>query len=662
MATDFLNLTAVFVTFAPHPRYPEAHHHLNTIYSDVLPTLNNLFTDNAKRHVLADPGNITEIRRQISDQLIRPLATDTIDPDASIKPIIDRAAIHVVVPPNYLRRVNKNALEQAMKIAIDTGKNMIEIRVGISHMNIDHSTTVNFLDWAKFNNAPFPGAPVVPFTPMTPASITTAVAAAFAPTGGAGRLGAPITGAAYLFDHRLLPDHGGDLSVRARYTHNRDGGMIKGNVVSQPFPVDPAAGPGAVAHYYHTDGPERIILADGTLFINQNTDEKGLLRSPVNCIDDTFTGIRAWYPHLMRHLHDHGFYCHPFWCFRRDHGGEWGFTMGDTGADDLPRNLSAPVRGMSQSVFKLLTSKYMFPSDSRLPALVAACHGNGYKALKDIIFSSHPSYHDQPSVMLGKYPMQRTLTLHQYHTLFIDFLRLRAFITSVATSLDDDLEFDLFIANATHSVYLNRVSRDERRVVANAHKFRGSQLLETLTKYLNAPDSPLKTAKAAPVTPKASRPSHVPAPKVVAARVAQISVDDPASDLGSPVPGNEVPHYQYLAGLHALRAKPTAAATSPCIVCGGDHRFAECDVLKNNAFLRDHYIRYCQQLRREASARRVAFNQSSSVPSTEGVAAIESIPAAEPEEQPVSFVSSQSMDMDDDDDYDEASDFQRGRA
>ena len=48
--------------------------------------------------------------------------------------------------------------------------------------------------------------------------------------------------------------------------------------------------------------------------------------------------------------------------------------------------------------------------------------------------------------------------------------------------------------NAKHSTFLNRVTRDERRVASLRHKYVGSQLVETLNKFLSSPDSPAKTS------------------------------------------------------------------------------------------------------------------------------------------------------------------------
>ena len=66
-------------------------------------------------------------------------------------------------------------------------------------------------------------------------------------------------------------------------------------------------------------------------------------------------------------------------------------------------------------------------------------------------------------------------------------------------------------------------------------------------------------------------------------------------------------HAIYVATINAVQASNDHNATTSCIVCGGTHRFDSCDVLKNTDFLRGHYIRYCQQLRRDTASRAASF-------------------------------------------------------
>ena len=59
-------------------------------------------------------------------------------------------------------------------------------------------------------------------------------------------------------------------------------------------------------------------------------------------------------------------------------------------------------------------------------------------------------------------------------------------------------------------------------------------------------------------------------------------------------------YHVYSACVHRIKAEPTNTYIQPCIVCGGNHRFEACTVLNNTEFLKQHYIRYCQQIRRDS--------------------------------------------------------------
>ena len=66
-------------------------------------------------------------------------------------------------------------------------------------------------------------------------------------------------------------------------------------------------------------------------------------------------------------------------------------------------------------------------------------------------------------------------------------------------------------------------------------------------------------------------------------------------------------YHQCAAAVYAITATPSKSEQQPCIVCGGEHKFSGCPVLSEPEFLKQHYIRCCQQLRRDATARAQAF-------------------------------------------------------
>lgn len=70
--------------------------------------------------------------------------------------------------------------------------------------------------------------------------------------------------------------------------------------------------------------------------------------------------------------HDYRFYCHPIYCFRPDHGGKRGFTIGDDSSDDLPSSVNTLINSMAGPLHRLLMKRNMFPANSRLNAIMGS--------------------------------------------------------------------------------------------------------------------------------------------------------------------------------------------------------------------------------------------------------------------------------------------------
>jgi len=251
---------------------------------------------------------------------------------------------------------------------------------------------------------------------------------------------------------------------------------------------------------------DMTIFADGTVLFHVPIDEKVVLKNPVPCRKDTHAGIHRWHDTFSKHLRNLGVHVHPFWLFRKNHGGDWGFSIGDTMMDDLPTNMRMTCLHSNVLIFQILSRSTVFPPDSTLHDLVAQCYGDGYKALKTIIFKSHPACHDQPSTLCTTCPKQRDLTLLEHKMTFKDFLQVRSVVQGYSRTLDDESELDMFLNNTQHADHINRVTRDEQRVVACRPKHQGAQLLETIECHMMATDSPAK-AKAINGSCLMNRPS-----------------------------------------------------------------------------------------------------------------------------------------------------------
>jgi hypothetical protein len=60
---------------------------------------------------------------------------------------------------------------------------------------------------------------------------------------------------------------------------------------------------------------------------------------------------------------------------------------------------------------------------------------------------------------------------------------------------------------------------------------------------------------------------------------------------------------KYRTAVSALNQRP-ASASSPCLVCGKEHRFDDCPVLKDVDYLKDHYNKFCSFLKRTIASRK----------------------------------------------------------
>jgi len=235
---------------------------------------------------------------------------------------------------------------------------------------------------------------------------------------------------------------------------------------------------------------EKTVLADSTNFFHIPIDEKIAMKNPAPCKKDTHAAIRRWYQTFQEILMQHGVYVHPLWLFKKNHGGEWGFTIGDGRDNDIPTPLCMTCQQSSTLIFQLLSQSTMFPSGSPLHDAVANCFGNGLKALKEILQRSHPAFVDEPATLVTQYPNQREKSPLEHKMEAEDFLQMRSMVQGFSRELDDPNKLDIFINNMKHSAFVQRVTQDERRQRALLHKYQGDKLLETLNSVLMMPDCP----------------------------------------------------------------------------------------------------------------------------------------------------------------------------
>jgi len=377
--TEYSRITAIHFVFTRCPLYPEAHSYLNSIYSSTLPDHQKIYVDPDTQTEIKPNSQLLETVRDIlTTECIGPDALDTTD-EAAIRPLINKCTLSVNVGNQFpIRRLTKANLEAAFEFAI-TNNRLNDIRLSIGIHGLHFRPGLNYLNWGTdivddpsgFPSAP-PGSPSaagVPPALATPSTADIAAAVASAVTTAMAAVPAPtlptlVRKAKMLFNPASLPSE-----VRKHYKDKVNGRLLTTRIHT------PYRTPDAYDNmrYWSSGQLDMTIFADGTVLFHVPIDEKVVLKNLVPCKKDTHAGIRRWYDTISEYLRNLGVYVHPFWLFRKNHGGDWGFSIGDTMMDDVPTNMRMTCFHSNVLIFQILSQPAMFPPDSRLHDLVAQC-------------------------------------------------------------------------------------------------------------------------------------------------------------------------------------------------------------------------------------------------------------------------------------------------
>jgi len=332
-------MTSVPFVFARHPTYPEAHIHMNAIYSDAFMDMDDLFSITTAPPVrdtfVADP--VTIIKDKIWNDFIVPNAVDTRDATA-ITPLWARCSFTISAGHRFSnRRLTLANLREAMQYAIAYNvAHELKITIGIQALHFRPG--LNYLQWgtditdsATGFVAPAATAAPVPVTAALVAAPTTDIATAVATAVSHAMSHAPpptitvttpttpsATRLHMLFDPTSL-----SADVRARYQHKQDRKILT-TVIHTPF--DCLTDPCHNMHYWIDPGLEKMICADGTIFFHVPIDKKLAMKNPIPCRKDTHASIRRWHQTFQETLMQHGVYVHPLWLFRKNHGARLGLA------------------------------------------------------------------------------------------------------------------------------------------------------------------------------------------------------------------------------------------------------------------------------------------------------------------------------------------------
>jgi hypothetical protein len=194
---------------------------------------------------------------------------------------------------------------------------------------------------------------------------------------------------------------------------------------------------------------------------------------------------------------------------------------------------------------------------------------------------------------------------------FRDYIAMSALVNNSDMSLDDPAVIDMFISGTLDYKFFKRVSREQRHQASQLHRFRDESIVAPLEEYRTYPDyKPVETAQprtrewqvttgrslnAVSIDPVDSQDSDVTPGLTNSTSDSDDSVapaDRHVMALGLlalTADANLETDQKYRAAVYALSKRP-AGITSPCLVCGGNHRFDDCSVSKINTSSSAHSL------------------------------------------------------------------------
>jgi hypothetical protein len=344
----------------------------------------------------------------------------------------------------------------------------------------------------------------------------------------------------------------------------------------------------------------RVILRNGAV-LEGTRDFKAFSKEPPICTDVTPAKLCSWYREFTNHALSCGYFVMPYELLARGHGHSNGFAFDI----DLPIDKTPDYSPWQNDIGRLLRKPGTFPRDSEL-ALRAQSATNGYHAILAILSDTHPSFVDQPITLAMNWPRQReNQTIFDFHTDFLDYIRLRAIFMGGSADMTTSTIVDCFIHNCRHSNYLIQVSRFDRQDPQKNMQFQPSTLAITLNTYLSNPDSPTKRIKPPyvphkpPYTPHGEKKPYKPNNPYQHKRINQVQVNLPP-DSSSPPADDSLPDLDAYCNYIVAQIHTTPDLNvNPCLLCCEPHLFNACPLLRDEEFKSTFIIKLLACVSRE---------------------------------------------------------------
>ena len=467
---DYSSIRSISVRFLQHANsaYKAAHHKLDTAYGELIYEIDALFNNN--RTQVVSKSAVPNIVAQI---LISSMLGDDSPQAPRLREFISSSAItlkwHLYGPDNQSRLIY---FKEALDDAIQNNQSSIRLVININNLHFKDNFAPG--DLQSMSLTPFDDAPTTPaagtaqvFT--TPEQVSQAVTQAIqnlvspstlplrTPIGG----GIQTQQTGTIINPNSLPP-----VVRSRYEQclQHDAFLTKHD--RKPYELPDSTGTIRQSMHF-MDGPNRLINRSGDVYYFSKWDEKqqktfiSRCPEPASKTHDAST-IREWYYQFHAHAKAYGIYAHNYFDFRRLSGDPKGFTCGDGQDHDVPLLLDSKLRLWSSVIHAALQDVFSSTGTEQY-RIVHRQHGKGYESLFDIIRQHHPEHALYPALLIKDRPSQKDKqTIADFHNEYLNYLKLRAYISGTAVNLNDPGEKELFFGSLKRGEDLLSATYDER--------------------------------------------------------------------------------------------------------------------------------------------------------------------------------------------------------
>ena len=663
--TGWTDIKGIYYGFNDHcedKRYPNIHKALRVALAETMYNIDDYFLDASRTEFKSSDAIMTTLRKSISNS-IKEEATETKKPER-IERIVNSLPIlfRYVNQENGINQTreikikNLTKLQEAFEIVRKNGNNVVSLMIGINSLHFKKGSSFRASNFDHIGNE---SNPVIyngdeydsdieiedttgkedPTTTSAMFEMMKSLVEAMTKEKNIGSSLKQTNISLKNFNVESLPP---DVKKRVYDRRNRSYMMPHTDMVpfktNVPDKLSDPLGNTMRTTVSHFVVPNILITRDGYMFraYTEKAIEKRFTHDTPEFDSNTRltpASVRMWYKRFVKHGLSSGVYVHPYYCFRPSANSDTGFTCGndtDCVRYDLPSAFAPALDRWSLLIGTAIQN--VFPKGSHERNICNNNTSDGYAALRNLVISNHPSFHEHGPSMAIHPPLQSKRTdIFEHFEIYCDHLEMKAFTQNISTDLDENDQMTNFILSCRYGDQILLQSREERRSTIDVFKqqWQFGQITSTLSRSLDTmvdkskppfpdtikqprvPDpSPTKVQYQSPSRYQSPRRhqrrdrAHSRTPrKPSSGPITKISKAD-IHKVESMIP--EVTHDDdrlkiaiYRLGLNAVKQTGSFDVAQKCLVCQKTgHTFDECPVLNNHELLKKLHISFCSMCKR----------------------------------------------------------------